>query len=455
METIAAIATAPGNSSIGIVRLSGDKSFEIIKKIFLPKNPNRKIKGYTMQYGNIIDENKNIVDEVLVSFFKENSSYTMEDMCEINTHGGMVIINKVLKECLKNGARLAEPGEFTKRAFLNGRIDLSQAEAIIELINSKTDKEAKVSVKQLNGSILNDISNIKKELLGVMADIEANIDYPEYETEEIINEKIYEVLKINKNKLLKLSNSFDSGKILKEGIRIAIIGKPNVGKSSLLNTILKEDRAIVSDIEGTTRDSIEEDISIKGIPIRIVDTAGIRETSDTIEAIGVARSLNISEEADLNIAIFDNSKILDDQDKMILENIKNKKSIILLNKTDLNEVDENINIIKKYCDHEILKISAKNNIGLEKLYDLIEEMFNMNIIDVDDSTILTNIRHKNQIDKAIISADRAMQTINNNLPMDILAIEIKQIMQDLAEITGENVSEDIINEIFSKFCLGK
>ena len=455
METIAAIATAVGNSGIGIVRISGDKSFEIIKKIFIPKNKDKNIKGYTIKYGNIIDEKNNIIDEVLVSFFKKNSSYTMEDMCEINTHGGMVVINKVLEECLKNGARLAEPGEFTKRAFLNGRIDLSQAEGIIELINSKTEKEAKASIKQLNGGILENINKIKKELLNIMADIEVNIDYPEYETEEIINKKIIKILEKIKNKLINLNNSFETGKILKEGIKVAIIGKPNAGKSSLLNSILKEERAIVSDVEGTTRDTIEESISVRGIPIKIIDTAGIRETNDAIEEMGVNRSLNILNDADLIIAIFDNSKLFDEQDIKILEKIKNKKSIILLNKNDLIEKKENLNIIKKYSNKKILKISAKNKIGLEELYDEIEKMFNMNNLDVDNSIIITNIRHKNQIDKAIKNINNAVLTIDRQMPMDIFAIEIKQAIEDLSEITGDNVSESIIEEIFSKFCLGK
>lgn len=454
MDTIAAIATAVGNAGIGIVRISGEKAFEVINKIFIPVNKNRKIKGYSIMYGKIVDNNKEI-DEVLVSFFKKNNSYTMEDVCEINTHGGVIVVNKVLELCLKNGARLAEPGEFTKRAFLNGRIDLSQAEGIIELINSKTDKEAKASIKQLNGGILNQINDVKSYLLDIMADIEANIDYPEYETENVTEEKTINCLNKCKNILMKLSDSFNTGKILKDGLNIAIIGKPNAGKSSLLNAILKEDRAIVSDIKGTTRDSIEESISIRGIPVRIIDTAGIRNTTDEIEKMGVDRSLNILEDADLVIAIFDNSKAIENEDILILDKIRDKKSIILLNKSDLVECKENYENIKDKTNGPIIKVSAKNKIGMEDIYDEIEEMFKMKELDVDDSVILTNIRHKNKIDNALNRIENAKNAVNSGMPMDIFAIEIKQIIEELAEITGENVSESIIEEIFSKFCLGK
>ena len=326
METIAAISTAMGSGGIGIIRMTGKDCFKVLKKIFKPKNKELKdIKGYTMKYGYIIDpDNNEIIDEVLVSFFCEPKSYTMENMCEINSHGGIIIQKLILEVCLKNGAILAEPGEFTKRAFLNGRIDLSQAESVIELINSKTDKEAKASIEQLEGRISKNINIIRKDLLNILSDIEATIDYPEYDIEEVTNNRAMQELKNVLEKLNKLEESFKTGKILKEGIKTIIIGKPNAGKSSLLNLILNADRAIVSDIAGTTRDTIEEYINIKGIPLKLIDTAGIRETNDIIEEIGVNKSINLINEADLIISIFDNSKELDEEDYKILKMIENK-----------------------------------------------------------------------------------------------------------------------------------
>ena len=341
MNTIAAIATATGAGGIGIIRMSGDKCFEVLKKIFIPKNKNvdlDNVKGYTIKYGYIINpKNNKKIDEVLVSFFRAPRSYTTENMCEINSHGGVVVERKILEQCLLNGAELAEPGEFTKRAFMNGRIDLSQAESVIDIINAKTDNEATASFNQLQGRLSKEIEGIRSELLDIMSDIEASIDYPEYDIEETTNEKAIKILNDVKEKLITLENSFENGKILKEGVKTVIIGKPNAGKSSLLNTILDEDRAIVSDYAGTTRDTIEEFINIDGIPLRLIDTAGIRDTSDKIEKIGVEKAINLINDSDLIIAIFDCSEKLDEEDFKILELIKNKKSIILLNKCDLSQ----------------------------------------------------------------------------------------------------------------------
>ena len=406
METITAISTAIGNGGIGIIRMSGKETFKILSKIFINnKNEELKIdniKGYTMQYGFIIDSKTGEkIDEVLVSFFKNPKSYTKEDMCEINSHGGMGVEKRILEQCLENGAILAEPGEFTKRAFLNGRIDLSQAESIMDLINSKTEKEAKASINQLEGELSNKIKEIRHDLLDVMADIEASIDYPEYDIEEITNKKALDILDNVNKKLEALKDSFRSGKILKEGIKTAIIGRPNAGKSSLLNRILKEERAIVSEIEGTTRDTIEEFITIKGIPLKIIDTAGIRKTSDTIEEIGVKKALNIAKEAELIFAIFDNTKELNVEDLEILKLIKEKNAIILLNKIDVGDLnldkrEELINTNKK-----IIKISAKEGNGIEELYKEIEEMFQIKNLETGNEIIITNIRHKNQIEHAI------------------------------------------------------
>lgn len=451
---ICAISTASGNAGIGIVRISGEGTFDIIGKIFRPINNNNEIKGYRIKYGNIYD-GKKVVDEVLVSYFVGPKSYTREDMCEINTHGGIIVEKKILELCLKNGCELAKPGEFTKRAFLNGRIDLSQAEAIINLINSKTDKEANESINQLEGNLSRDIGEIEQNLLNTLTAIEVSIDYPEYDIDELEGRDEFKELVESQNKLIKLEKSFEVGKILKDGISTAIIGKPNAGKSSLLNAILKEDRAIVSNIEGTTRDTIEEFVNINGVPLKIVDTAGIRETDNEIEKIGVEKARKIALNADLVILIFDITKKLNAEDLELLNDVKDKQVIILLNKVDLKEDNsELLSLVEKY-NKPIFKISAKNNYGLDKLYSEIEKMFNLDQISTNNETTITNERHKIQIVKAKENINKAIDSINNNMPIDISSIYIRQALSDLGEITGKNVSEDIINDIFKNFCLGK
>ena len=436
--------------------MSGDKCFEVLEKIFIPKKKQdiEDIKGYTIKYGNIV-EGKEIVDEVLVSYFKAPKSYTTENMCEINSHGGNIVVKKILELCLKNGAELAEPGEFTKRAFLNGRIDLLQAESVIDVINAKSEREAKTGIKQLEGFLSKEIAGIKQEIMDVMIGIEVAIDYPEYDVDDVTNKQIMDMLVKVEEKLAKLEKSFDNGKIIKEGIKTAIIGKPNAGKSSLMNAILKEDRAIVTEYEGTTRDTIEEFVTINGIPLKLVDTAGIRDAKDEVEKIGIAKSKEMANSADLLIAIFDASKELDEEDLEILELAKKKKSIILLNKIDLNtKLDENDLRLREASD-SIIKISALNKIGIEKLYDEITKLFNLNEINLDNEIVITNIRHKNLISKAIENVKKTKETIENKMPLDIVAIFIKDILEDLGSITGEIVTDDIIDEIFAKFCLGK
>lgn len=455
MSTIVAISTAPGNAGIGIIRLSGEKCFEILEKIFIPKNKSA-IKGYSMKYGNIVEsKTKNVIDEVLVSYFVKPNSYTRENMCEINSHGGMVVENKILEECIKNGAILAEPGEFTKRAFLNGRIDLSQAEAIIDVINAKTEKEMKVAQRQLKGKLSSKIEDIRRAILDVMADIEASIDYPEYDIEETTNKKIEILLESVSDKLKKLEDTFENGKIIKEGIKTAIVGKPNVGKSSLLNLILGEERAIVSNIEGTTRDTIEEYVNIKGIPLKIIDTAGIRNTNDEIEKIGVKKSVNTIFDAELVITVFDDSRAFDEEDEKIVDLIKDKKAIILINKTDLSvgliKDNEKITSLHK----PTISCSVVEEKGIEELYNAILELFKINDLDVEKTDIVTSNRQKGYIIKALEATEKAHEALDAKMPIDIVAITLTEILEQVSYITGENVSEDVINEIFKKFCLGK
>ena len=455
-RTIVAISTANGNGGIGIIRLSGKKSFEIIEKIFKPKNNSKKIEGYNMKYGKIVNpKNDEIIDEVLVSYFKAPKSYTTENMCEINSHGGMVVERRILELCLENGAEMAEPGEFTKRAFLNGRIDLSQAEGIIDLINSKTEREAREAAYQLSGNLALGITKIEEKMMDIMVKIEVTIDYPEYDEEEVTNIEIIKGLEEIKKELEYLASTFERGKLLREGIKTVILGKPNAGKSSLLNTLLNEERAIVSDIEGTTRDTIEEFINVDGILLKLIDTAGIRETDNEIEKIGVKKSKELAKMADLIVAIIDNSSDLTKEDDEILNIIKDKKAIILLNKVDIKKENEKINKKIKILNKPILKISAKNGEGIDDLYKKIIRLFNLNEISNDKELLITNERHKNQIKKAIKLVEQADCSVKDNMPIDIVSINLKEALESLGEITGKNVTENVIDEIFARFCLGK
>lgn len=437
--------------------MSGDKCFEILEKIFKPKKAQKieEIKGYTIKYGHIV-QNEEIIDEVLVSYFKKPLSYTTENMCEINSHGGNIVVKKILELCLQNGAKLAEPGEFTKRAFLNGRIDLLQAESVIDVINAKSEREAKTGIKQLEGVLSRKIGEIKQQIMEVMVNLEVTIDYPEYDVEDVTNNQVQSMLEQVGKELEELEKSFDNGKLLKEGIKTAIIGKPNAGKSSLLNALLKEERAIVTEYEGTTRDTIEEFVTIQGIPLKLIDTAGIRNAKDEVEKIGIAKSREIADSADLIIAIFDSSKALTLEDKEILDLIKGKKSIILLNKMDLeaNKLNENEPCLREVSEN-IIKISALNQTGLEELEKTILKMFQLNEINLDNEVVITNIRHKNLIHQAIEHVKKANEAILNQVPLDMIAIFIKDILEDLGNITGDVVTEDIISEIFARFCLGK
>ena len=453
-KTIAAISTnSIGVGAINIIRLSGKDAIKIVSKVFTNKSFS-DAPSHTIHYGFIKDDST-IIDEVLVMLMKAPKTYTKEDIVEINCHGGYITTNNILKLLLKNGAVLAEPGEFTKRAFLNGRIDLVQAESVADIIDAKSEKEVKAGMKQLEGVLSKKIKEIKQEILDVMVNVDVSIDYPEYDVEDVTNKQISDMLNSVQKKLENLEKSFDNGKLIKEGIKTAIIGKPNAGKSSLLNAILKEDRAIVTEYEGTTRDTIEEFVTIEGIPLKLIDTAGIREAKDEVEKIGIKKSKEIAEEADLVIAIFDSSKELSREDEEILKIIKNKKAIILLNKSDLNsELNDDD---KKFTSvtPNIIKISALKGEGLENLYKLISKMYNLEEINLDNDAIITNLRQKNLITKAIENLKKTRETLEKNMPIDIIAIYMKEILENLGSITGEVVTDDIINEIFSKFCLGK
>ena len=452
--TIAAIATSPGVGGIGIIRISGEEAFSVVAKIFSPKdaffdviNPTPNV----IKYGYIYD-NKEKIDEVMVSFFKAPFSYTKENVVEINCHGGIVVVRKILEKVIEAGARIAEPGEFTKRAFLNGRIDLTQAESIIDIITSKTDRARSVAMVQLEGFLSQKINQIQSQIYDVLIQIEAGIDYPEHEIEDVTRETLNKVLINTKSELEKLYNSFEEGRVLKEGVRTAILGKPNVGKSSLMNMLLREERAIVTDIPGTTRDTIEEFVNIRGIPLRIIDTAGIRETDDVIEEIGVNKAKKEIKEADMIIAVFDISRNLSEEDYEIIELIKNKKSIILINKIDL---DEKWSASEIFENKKVFNISAKTKIGIEELEDEIEELWKNNDIGTGEDIIISNMRHKNLILEALNSANQAIDALKVDMPVDMISIDIKSLLESLGTIVGQNVNEETINGIFSRFCLGK
>ncbi|MEG0774850.1 tRNA uridine-5-carboxymethylaminomethyl(34) synthesis GTPase MnmE [Clostridium sp.] len=454
-DTIAAIATSLGEGGIAIIRVSGDKALSIVSKIFKGKNGKSldDIKPYTMRYGYIVDENNEHIDEVIVSFMKGPRSFTAEDTVEVNCHGGVVATNKILNEVIKNGARVAEPGEFTKRAFLNGRIDLSQAEAVIDIIRAKTELSMKSALVQSEGGISKEIRKLRDTLLSTIAHIEATVDYPEDDLEEVTAEAAVSELKDIKDNIENLINTSDEGKILREGLSTVIVGKPNVGKSSLLNALIRENRAIVTDIPGTTRDVIEEYINISGVPIKIVDTAGIRETDDVVEKIGVERSKGKIDEADLVLLILDSSRSLDDEDREIIEHIKEKKYIILLNKSDLDgKIDKDD--LKALNSKYILEISAKTGEGLKEVKNIIKDLFFKGEIDTNN-IIITNTRHKEALFRSMESIESAIDTLINTFAIDLASIDIRNAWTYLGEITGDSLEENIIDKIFKEFCLGK
>ena len=455
-ETIAAIATGMSNSGIGIIRMSGPEAISIADGIFVSARKNFKLSEaatHTVHYGNIVYED-NIIDEVLIIIMKAPNSYTREDVVEIDCHGGVYVMKKILDILIKSGARTAEPGEFTKRAFLNGRIDLTQAEAVIDIINSKNKYALSNSVKLLNGKLSEQITEIRKDLINNIAYIEAALDDPEHISLDNYGDKLLITVDNYIDKVDNLIKTVDNGKIFTQGVKTVIIGKPNAGKSSLLNVLVGSDRAIVTDIAGTTRDVLEEQINIGGITLNLVDTAGIRSTEDVVEKIGVKKAMEHANEADLIIYVVDSSVVLDDNDYDIINFIKDKKAIILLNKSDLAS-KVSADDIKKLVDKTVISVSAKESSGIDELSDTIKEMFFDGEVSFNDEIYITNIRHKKLLSDAKESLKLVMNSIDDDMPEDFYSIDLMSAYESLGLIIGESVEDDLMDEIFSKFCMGK
>lgn len=458
-ETIAAIASAMTNSGIGIIRISGEDAFDVIDKIYRPQKGNKLLsqcKSHTIHYGHIYDEDE-IIDEVMVLLMRAPNSYTREDTVEIDCHGGTLVMRRILEVVLKNGARPAEPGEFTKRAFLNGRIDLSQAESVMDVISSKNDFALKSSMQQLNGALTEKIKEIRGKIIHEIAFIESALDDPEHISIDGYGENLLIIIEKLMQKMNQMIASSENGSLLKEGINTVIVGKPNAGKSSLLNALVGRERAIVTDIAGTTRDVLEEQINLNGITLNIMDTAGIRSTDDVVEKIGVDKALSLVDKADFIIYVVDTSTALDENDEKIIDAIREKKAIILLNKSDLTQVTGEDEIKEKLsgADHKMIAISAKENLGIDVLEETITEMFFHGTISFNDEVYITNIRHKNALIQAVESLKLVKQSVENGMPEDFYSIDLMNAYEELGTIIGEAVEDDLVNEIFSKFCMGK
>ena len=455
-DTIAAVATAMSPSGIGIIRLSGDESLQIIDKIYRSKSNKKKISecaSHTIHYGYIYD-GEEMIDEVMVLLMKAPNTYTKEDTIEIDCHGGVFVMKRILETVIKYGARPAEPGEFTKRAFLNGRIDLTQAESVIDVINSKNAFALKSSLSQLKGSVLTDVKKIRGNILHEIAFIETALDDPEHISLDGYNEKLLAVVNHERKEIKRLLDSSDNGRILKEGINTVILGKPNAGKSSLLNVLVGEERAIVTDIAGTTRDVLEEQINLHGISLNIMDTAGIRNTEDVVEKIGVSKAKEYANKADFIIYVIDSSTALDESDFEIMDILKDKKAVVLLNKSDLEAVTSKEEV-EKHLDKTIIPISAKENTGIIDLEETIKEMFFHGEVSFNDEVYITNIRQKNSLQDALDSLNLVLQSIEDDMPEDFYSIDLMSAYESLGKMIGESVEDDLVNEIFSKFCMGK
>lgn len=445
-DTIVAISTALGEGAISIIRVSGEDAISIVNNIFKGKDLS-KVVSHTINYGHIIYKDE-IIDEVLVSVMKAPKTYTKEDIIEINTHGSIAVVNKIMEILLLKGCRLAEPGEFTKRAFLNGRIDLTEAEGVMDLINSETELTRKMAVNEISGKVSKLITDLRDNIVALISNIEVNIDYPEYEDIEVVTiNKIKTEVKYMKEKLLEILKLSEDGKVLKDGIKTVILGKPNVGKSSLLNALLEEDKAIVTDVKGTTRDIVEGNIIVGGVKLNLIDTAGIRESNDVVEKIGIEKSLNLIDEAELVLLVLDGSEELTEEDKFLLDKTKDKKRIVIMNKDDL----ESNNTYNK----DVIKISAKAGIGIEKIKERIKELFNVGAFLSKNLTFFTNVRQITLLKSAIESLEEVEKGINEQMEIDMIEIDLKLVWEKLGDIIGANYTEELIDNLFSRFCLGK
>lgn len=456
LDTIAAISTPPGEGGISIVRVSGNTALDVAEKIFKGKDLHT-VKSHTINYGHIVNpKTKHTVDEVMVSVMLAPKTYTCEDVVEINCHGGIVPTNDILQLLLSNGARMAKPGEFTERAFLNGRVDLSQAEAVMDLIRAKTDRSMKVALNQLDGDLSHLIKNLRQDILDVLAQVEVNIDYPEYDdvetmTSKLLREKAVEV----KAQIKQLLQTAQEGKILRDGLATAIVGHPNVGKSSLLNRMLHEDKAIVTDVAGTTRDVLEEYVNVRGVPLKLVDTAGIRETNDKVEKIGVERSRKAIKTADLVLLVLDSSNPLSDEDRQLIKVTDEAKRIIILNKTDLPmqlDTDELFNLVP---EDQVIRTSATEGVGLDDLKEKISKLFFGGIERNQNSVIVTNARHIGLLNQAEEALDSVLQGLKDGMPVDLVQIDMTRCWEFLGEITGDSYQDELLDQLFGQFCLGK
>lgn len=454
-DTIAAISTPPGEGAISIVRLSGDQAVAVAKKVFKGRDLD-KVASHTINYGHIIDPSDgSLVDEVMVSVMRAPKTFTREDVIEINTHGGIVATNKVLQLLIGSGARMAEPGEFTKRAFLNGRIDLTQAESVMDLIRAKTDKAMQVAVNQLDGNLHHLIGNLRQEILDSLAQVEVNIDYPEYDTDQMTTKMLLEKAKTVSSSIDQLLKTADSGEILQHGLATAIVGKPNVGKSSLLNRLLDEDKAIVTDVAGTTRDVVEQYVNIDGVPLKLIDTAGIRDTEDKVEKIGVERSKAALKGADLAILVLDSSRELEEDDLELLDATADKRRIVIFNKNDLMPVITPNSVVQLKADDIVLQTSAIKNDGIETIKQTIGKIFNSGIEDNSSNVIITSARQAGLLRKAKNSLNDVISGIEAGMPIDLVQIDMTACWNTLGEITGESYPDELITQLFSQFCLGK
>jgi len=445
-DTIVAISTALGEGAISIIRVSGENAISIVNPLFKGKDLN-KVNSHTINYGHIVYKDE-IIDEVLLSIMKAPKTYTKEDVIEINTHGSIAVVNKIMEILLLSGCRLAQPGEFTKRAFLNGRIDLTESEGVMDLINSETELTRKMAINQLSGKVSKLITNLRDKIVALISNIEVNIDYPEYEDIEVVTiNKIKEEVVEMKYKLLEILKLSEDGKILKDGIKTVILGKPNVGKSSLLNALLEEEKAIVTDVKGTTRDIVEGSIIIGGVKLNLIDTAGVRESCDVVEKIGIEKSLSLINEAELVLLVLDSSEELSDEDKFLLDKTKDKKRIVIMNKTDLDS--------NNTYDKDVIRISAKENIGIDNIKDKIKELFNVGAFLTKNLTFFTNARQIALLKSAIESLKEVERGVNEEREIDMIEIDLKLVWERLGDIVGANYTEELVDNLFSRFCLGK